>query len=237
MRKLSLLVCLLLTIGYDCVSQTSEIRPTEYQLGSRTVYIPKPEGFTDTADNFFGVSARLRATEYSENETVSTYVSDALVPRLKANEDIDLDFYAKISVGRSVKTTDMSQQQYRNIVAAFEKDFSAYIQPGSAFMNKVQNEAGQKLSDFWGRDANFTLNKPKNLGYFQKTPGVFSVLMLNSVNAFGKKYLVLTAASLVYVHRRLLYVYGFKMLKDKADSATLTAFQKNWTTAIVEANR
>src|SRR4030095_6263184 len=94
------------------VSESAQNRSDKFQLGSRTVRIPAPEGFTDVLLRFERVAGRLMATEDPGNEPLATHLPSSVIPQFEANQDHALEFYTKVSISKRARTVDLTQEAF-----------------------------------------------------------------------------------------------------------------------------
>ena len=217
--------------------KTVEPASETFQLGSRTVKIPAPEGFTEVSSRFDRVAARLIATEDPANDTLTSHVSNSMIPKLETTQDRDLEFYTKVSVSKRARTVDLTPAMFGSVVSAFEKNMDTYLDPNGSLLKRVEGNTGKSLSDLWGKDVNVQLNQPKHLGFFDKGENVLSSMMFVNVALNDKKYSIISTTSLLNINQRLVFVYAYKMNPAETDVEMLRTFTKNWTAAILAANK
>ena len=232
MRKLSLLFFFIVTLIAVAEGQNS----TEtYNVGGRQIRIPPPDEYLNVSPRFARIEARLRASQ-TANEFIAAFVPGSIFPDLTASQDIDLKGYALAVVSPRVKSTDLTPQMFKAVVAEIEKNFGTYLDPNGAAMKRAAKNSGTKLSEFWGTDINLSVSGVKNLGFFQKTNNAFSGMMLASVKVFDREIENLGTFSIVNVNKRLIFVYAFQNSPVGEDVAKLQTLTKNWTAKIIAAN-
>jgi hypothetical protein len=208
-----------------------------YEMGSRKVRIPAPDGFTDATAQFPNVTARLRATEDPGNDMLAFHIPESFVPKLKASEDIDLEFYTKISVPRRARTVDITQADFAAVTANLEKNFGAYIEPDGPLMTNVQKNSGKGLTELLGKETSVSINETKYLGVIEKSDAVFSGMLLVSFEIYGRKLSTLGTLSIVRVNQRLVFAYAYRLSPSGNSVSELTQLTKKWTAKIVAANK
>lgn len=208
-----------------------------YQIGGTVVRVPAPEGFVEISKTFETVGARMRATEGGTNELLAVYVPKTFLPRLRETQDIDLEFYAKLSVNQAAKNLDATKTIFDGIVASLEKNFDTYLDPNGPLMKRLETTSEKNLSALLGTDPNLKFTGMKPLGFFEKSDRVFSGIMVIDLEIYGRKVSTLGTISVVNVGKRLIFVATYKMFPTAVDVPVLRDFAKKWTTAIAAANK
>jgi len=235
MKNLPLVVVLCVFAVLPLRAQTTSVSDT-FQLGSREVRVPAPEGFVDTEPRFDRVALRLATTEAPQNETIASYVPESLVPKLTENQNIDLPIYAKFAVGRRVKALDCSPENFATTVAGFKAFFPTLLDPNSQATKQLEGDISNELKELSGKDQTVRLSGQKNLGYFEETENVFSGLSAVNLEVNGKSMPLIGSASLVRVNDRLIFLYVYKVTTSKDDVGLMMNLAKKWTTAVLFAN-
>jgi len=243
MKNLILLIAIALfavvpsTYGQSA-SETASFGPSDgYQLGDRKVRIPAPKGFVDVSKTFEKVAARMRATEDPKNDVLAAYVPETFVPRLRESQDIDLDFYAKLSVSNTFRNTDITRQFFDAVIAEGEKNAGAYLDPNGPLMKGLEKSSEKNLTALLGSGTSLDLTGMKSLGFFEKSDKVFSGMLLANFELNGRKISTLGTFSIVNVGKRIIFAYTYKMFPKGSDLVMLRDFAKQWTAAIVAANK
>lgn len=208
-----------------------------YDLGSRKVKIPTPDGFINATSQFPSVTARIRATEDPGNDLLAVTVPESFVPKLKISEDIDLEFYAKVSVSKRARAIDITKDNFAALIASFEKNFGAYIEPGGPLMTSVEKNSEKGLTELLGKDTPISINETKYLGVIEKSDDVFSGMMLVSFEMYGRKMTTLGTLAFLRVNQRLVFVYAYRMSPSGNSVKELTQLTKKWTAKIIAANK
>lgn len=225
----------LLIIAVSVHSQTAG--PNVVQLGARKLTLPPPDGFVEVLNRYKGVTDRLKATEDPGNEILSIAVPESFTKNLDVSQDIDLEFYTKISVSKSSKATDTSPEFYAAVVKEMEKNFSTYFSPDSAVMKDMEKNSSKGLTELLGEKVTVNVGGTTPLGFFEKTDNVFSSMLLVNLEVYGRKLAILGTLSLVRVNQKLIFVYTYKMSPKAEDVKTLGDFAKKWTAKILTANK
>ena len=232
MKCFSILVVLLLACAGPIAAQTSE----KYQLGDRQVMIPAPDGFTNVFGRFAHVTARLTATESPGSELLAVHVPETFIPKLQVSEKIDLEFYAKVSVVKRLRALDVSDAFFKGVTADLEKNFNTYLYPNGSVVKGVEKNSEKGLASI-GNETTVEMTGTKNLGFFEKTPQVFSVMMQFNLAMYGRRMTTLGTLSAIHVNGKLITVSAYKMNPADGDAKMLTEFAKKWTAKIVAANK
>lgn len=208
-----------------------------YEFGSRKVNIPPPDGFVNATSQFPHVTARMRATEDPGNDLLALTVPEHFVPKLKISEDIDLEFYAKISVPKRARAIDITQADFAAVIANLENNFGAYIEPNGPLMTNVEKNSGKGLTELLGKETSVSINETKYLGVIEKSDGVFSGMLLMSFEIYGRKMSTLGTLSIVRVNQRLVFAYAYRLSPSGNSVSELTQLTKKWTAKIIAANK
>jgi hypothetical protein len=210
---------------------------SSFELGSKSVVIPAPEGFTEISARFPHVASRLAATEDPGNEILAIYLPDSLVYKFAADEDRDLEFYTKASIAKPAKTLEFTPEMFAAMTAKMEKSFDSYLKIEGPLLKQIKGNAEKGMSEFWGGETSVALNQPKSLGFFDKGENVFSAMLFINVSVGRKKYPLLVTTSSLNLNNRLVFLYAYRMSSANEDVEMLRAFTKNWTAAVIAANK
>jgi hypothetical protein len=228
------LLLLVLAAATTLVAQT----PSDmYQLGDRKVRIPAPDGFVEISTTFGDVAARMRATEDPGNDFLVSHAPESFIPKLKVSQNIDLGFYTKVSIAKQARSLDVTPELFAGVVAAAEKNSGAYMDPNGPVIKGAEKNSGKGLSELSGVETTVAITGLKSLGYFEKTDKVFSYLAAANIEVSGRKVSILFSTSFVYVNRRLVFVYVYKIEPKAEDERILRDFTKSWTAKIVASNK
>jgi hypothetical protein len=233
MRILLLHVSIALLFVSNALAQS----PDTFQLGSKTVKIPSPEGFTQIIERFPRVAARLNATEDPSNEILAVHLPDPLVYKFAADEDRDLEFYTKVSIARPARMMDFTTEMFAGYVAKMEQSFDTYLEPEGPMLKQIKGNAEKGMTQFWGSDAKVAVNQPKSLGFFDKGDNVFSAMLFINVALNRKKYPLIVTTSSININQRLVFLYAYRMSSSKEDIEMLRTFTKKWTSSVIAANK
>jgi hypothetical protein len=232
MQKLPFLALLILACALFSSAQTSGT----YQFGDRQITIPWPDGFTSVYGRFPQVTKRFNATEDPGNTVLAAHVPEDFVEKLQGSENIDLDFYTKVSVAKSLRSTPVTLEHYKEVVHDLEKNFEAYMNPDGELVKQVEKNSEKGLAGI-GKKTRIDTTSTKSLGFFQKNEHVFSAMSVNDANISGRMVTTLMTLSVVYVKQRLFYVYVYKMFPDDSAQKDLVTFTRRFTAGIVAANK
>jgi hypothetical protein len=97
--------------------------------------------------------------------------------------------------------------------------------------------ADKGLDKYWKQETETKISQPKNLGFFQKEPNLFSGMIMSNIEVMERKRTMLSSVSLLNINKRLVFVYGYKVFSTEADIVALRDFTKRWTAAILAANK
>jgi len=227
-----------LVLGQSKPGSPPDIATDVYKLGSRAVRVPPPVTFVEIGKTFDRVAARMGVSKDSKGSGVlAVFVPETFLPRLRVSQDIDLEFYCQLSVSSAAINVDVTKPMFAAVVAEAQKTFSTFMDPSGPFMKRVERNVDKDLREVMGTDPKADITGTSNLGYFEKSPNVFSYMVLATLDMYGRKITTLGAFSEVLAGKRLISVYSYKMFPKTADIAMLKDFQKAWTTAIVAANK
>jgi hypothetical protein len=231
------LVLAAMLAGMTHAQQPGGLAGDLYRIGDRFVRVPAPAGFTDAGSRFENMRERFTASESPDSELLAVFVQNVLVPSLEKGDDPDLEFYAKVSVLRAAKTVDFTPDLFAFYTTDLEKKFDKMLDPTGPALAPLIKNAEKGLDTHWGRGTGFDLKEPKNLGFFDKQPCIFSAMVLMNVELLEKKIPLLVSLSFVLVNKRIVYVSGYRRLTNGKDAEVLRDFTMKWTAGIVAANK
>lgn len=135
---------------------------------------------------------------------------------------------------KEFKTLDVEPLDFQSLAADFERTSPGSLQ---STVKSVEQGANARLADHWGGDVSLRIGETRMLGYFDKQPQVISSLFLMNVEIFNRKMLILGSMSLVYVNKRVLFLYVFRLPNGKDDENAVTGVTRAWTAKTIAANK
>jgi len=239
MKALSFVALATLTFAVGTPSQTAPepvSRAHTFEIGSRIVRIPQPEGFTKIGRRHGRILSVQEAIEPIVNEIVAMHLPTDQIPTFKAGSNKQPDFFTKVSVSRIGRDEDITPEGFSAVASYVEKEFAKLTDPRGRSVLAEQHFASKNLSELLHRRTIVKWDQPVHLGVFDKSPRVHSTLTLITISNNTTLYKFLGTVSYVYVNMRLLYVYVYKLDPVEEDLEMLREFTRKWTASIVEAN-
>jgi len=237
MKILLFVLALIAAAPLVLFAQNPPAPPYIYQMGNRQVRVPAPDGFDDITLKFTDATARMRAAEAPGTDLLAVHVPYTFVPKLQASQDIDLEFYTKVSVNQRARTTDINADLYAAIVADLEKNFGTYIDPNGPLIKGSEKSASKGLTELLGSETTVNVSGVKNLGFIEKSDKVFSGVILVSIEVYGRKVTTLGTFSLIHVNQRAIVAAAYRMSPNANSIRELTDLTKKWTAKIIAANK
>ena len=219
------------------ISSDNASSQNTFQLGARRVTIPAPDGFMNAFAKFDVIANRFIATEYPGNETLAVHVPLEMADRIAKGENPQLDFYTKVFVSNKAKAVDLTEKQFADVAAAYEALARQMLDPNGAVLKTTIANAQKGLSELSGKDVHLEFLEPKVLGYFEKKNNVFSTMIFMVIKLDNRSIPLLSASSLVYLNKRLVFVTAYRVMSSEKDVSILQEFSKNWTAKIIAANQ
>ena len=207
-----------------------------YQLGTRNVFIPAPDAMVEATSQSDVVSAFFKATEAKDNEVLAVHLPQKALEAIKQGAQPDFGLYTKVSVQRALKSYDLTDKDFLDAAAEFEKSSAQLLNVNSPQMKELQQSISEGLSDVSGQKVDFNLEQPVNLGAFQKTANIYSILFLMKTKGNTGPPL-LCGTSFMKVNQRLLFVYTYRKYAAASDVETIKSFTRHWTAQIFAANQ
>jgi len=239
-KAVSWSIAIYFVVSASAVAQTPKTDIAVFQLGAQATRIPAPEGFEEAASQFESIKNHFTLTEAPENDMLAVHLPHADCERLKAGEVGHLNFYTKVSVGKSVRNVDYSAARFANLVSEFRKTGSQVLDTNSPAMKATLERLGTKISELSKRETQVDMSQPVNLGEIDTRPNVYSVLLLMNFKTQSSdgevRMLIVGGLSYVRVRQRLIYVYTYRKYETKTDVETLRDFTKQWIGQILAAN-
>jgi hypothetical protein len=207
-----------------------------YKLGAVEVKIPSPDGFTDIFDRFDRVRDRLLASQTKLN-LFAIHVPEGLIPELVMQQDRSLGFFTNVCVSPRLRLLNVSQQDYKAVVANLKKNGDQLFSEKNPEMISAVKRSSAALSQYLNSDAGFEISNMTNLGYIVDTKNAFSSMLLIDISVRQHELSLIASASLIYVKKKVIFVYVYKVLGSENDAATVRTITKDWLTRIVDANK
>ena len=209
--------------------------PDVFQLGTRSVRIPSPTGFSDVIGRIENDHGRFAPDE--QGGLLSLDVPDDILPALAKDTLMPLEIYAKVRISPEIMEVDITPELYAATVAEFQKNFDALLDPNGKIVTTAKRDVSLYVSQVTGRVSKVDISATKNLGYFQKTGNVFSALTLMMIEVNGQTIPMLASISLLRLNIRLINATVYKRMPTDKDIETMPEFTKSWTTRILDANK
>jgi len=207
------------------------------RLGTSAVVVPAPAGYEEASSQFENIRIRFTETEAPSNEMLLVHLLSSDCDLLRSGQAPTMAQYTKVSVLRTAKEQAFSQADLQAVVAEFRKNGAAMLDPNGPRMKAVLEHVEQALKKVDSPDATLDMSQPINMGEFEVSPNIYSVMILMSFKTNeGKMNPVLAAMSFMRVQERLLYVFSYRKYKLRTDVDTLRTFAKTWTASILAAN-
>jgi hypothetical protein len=236
MRVIAFLLLSLSTLcAQRSADKTDAKNPYLFRLGAKSVCIPPPQGFTDVIGRIENDHGRFADRQI--DGLLAIDVPDDIIVKLSAEPLMSLPIYTNVRVAREMLTMDVSQELYNSIVSEYQKNFERLLDPNGKIAAAAKKEMSLHVSQVTGRLSNVDLAATKNLGYFQRTDSVFSALTLMTIDVNGQPIPMLVSVSLLRLNDRLVNAAVYKRMPTQRDIETLPEFTKQWTEAIVAANK
>lgn len=232
------LVVLTYTAGASAQTSPESASPSDsFEIGSRTIRVPAPEGFTKIGRRHGRILSVQEASEPAKNEIIAIHLPTDQLSRSKRNPDWQPEFFTKVSASRIGRDEDITPESFLAVGAYIEKEFAKMTDPRGRSVLAEQHYASKNLTELLERTTKVQRDQPVSLGVFDRSDRVHSTLALMSLSANNRSYKFLGSVSFVYVNMRLLYVYVYKSDPVEEDLAMIRDFTRNWTASIVAANQ
>jgi hypothetical protein len=234
----TLLVVAMLALATSASAQTpaETVSSDVYEIGSRTIRIPAPEGFTKIGLRYNHILSVQVAAEPSKNEIFALHLPSEQLSKYLTDFDGQPDVFTKVSVSRVGRNEDITPAGFAAAKVYIEQEFARITDPDSPAMKAGQQNVSKNLTELLDSHTKIKWDRPVNLGVFERGDRVYSTLTLISPSANRTSYKFLASVSFVYVNSRLIYVYAYKSNPVEADVELLRDFTRRWTAAIVAAN-
>jgi len=220
--------------------QTQKSDNLSVVFGDQTILIPTPEGLLEITGKAPIVSSTFRATEPATNDLLATYITDSDLQRIKGGSPPLMHFFGKVSTLTAARAQDVPHPIFEASAEEFRKYAEKYADPERPGVKELVDNAEEILSKATSGTAKVEVGKPKNLGAFEKSANVCSILMMTTVDVVAgeetiKRKLVV-GSSLVYVKQRILFVNAYRTYESDADLETMKQSVSKWTKSILAAN-
>ena len=239
--QLPIFLIVVLVFSVAAHAQSHEVKGFSARLGDKVINLPVPTGFEEVNQKFEYMKTRFEATEAPANEVLAGYLPVSDCELLRRGEAPLLTYYAKISVLRVAKETDISPEIYQQVVDSVRKNATKILDPDGPEMKELTRRVEKKLTEVNSAETKFDFSKPQNLGTFDVRENVFGMVMLITLDAeiAGKKKTtpMLSGTSILRTKERMLFVYTYRKYESKADLEILKELAKQWNDSILAANK
>ena len=212
-----------------------------FRIGNRQIAIPAPAGFVEAASEIDVIRERLTATEAAGNDFIASHLPKVDFQLLKAGEEIDLTFYTKGSVAKSLKNRIATQADFKTFVEAFKKYFPSYSDPKGTLMKSTLKRASENMSAVNREKTTFSIDKPYNVGEIANTATSYGIVVLSqftmTVGDVEQSKLMLAGMSAILVRGKIVFIYTYKNYENEQDIDDLKSFSGTWLKQIAAANK
>ena len=231
-RRIPLLLAL--TAVVLVASASAQTGLDNFSLSSTPIKIPTPEGFAPVSSQFPRLFGRFVSTESADNVVLEVHVDEALLNDLIRNEDVDLQFYAKVSAPRDAAV--LNHQEFATLTKQLESQIGGFFDPRNPQLAEATKNIRKGLSQHNREESAFDLKATKDLGSFERRPNVFSHMVLLNVESRKGTIPLLATSSILLLNGRLVFVSIYRRLTEVMDAESLRDFTKKWTAEILSAN-
>ena len=102
-------------------SQEHSGKAFSVRLGDVEVIVPTPEGFEEASSQFERVKANFSATESPGNDMLAVYLTASDCELLRQGKQPSMEFYTKVSVLKTRRSTPYSTEDLAALKAEFRK--------------------------------------------------------------------------------------------------------------------
>jgi hypothetical protein len=221
--------------GQGTTAQKQDKNPDVFQLGIKTVRIPTPTGFTDVMGRIPNTK-KLYARD-DPNGIIALSVPDEVFPQLKADPLMPLPFYAVVIVTEPFKTLDITPELFAQYVVVWEKEFGTFLDLKGPVIADAKKRIDSIRNPAVGGRSHVEFLDTKYLGVFEKVDNAFSAMFMATVQVdILTRRPVLASFSALRIKDRLITLTVYEAPTEK-NLETLPVFTKQWTAAIIAANK
>lgn len=225
---------LALTAVVLVVSAPAQTELDTFSLGNTRIRIPTPEGFAPVSSQFPRLFGRFVSTEAADNVVLEVHVDEALLMDLIRNEDVDLQFYTKVSAPRDASV--LKPKQFSMLIQQLESQIGGFFDPRSVQLAEATKRIRRDLSRHDREESAFGVKSTKDLGSFERRPNLFSHMVLLNVESRKGTIPLLATSSILLLNERLVFVSTYRRLTEVMDAESLRDFTRKWTAEILAAN-
>jgi hypothetical protein len=231
-RRIPLLLAL--TAVVLVVSGFAQTQFDTFCLGNTRIKIPTPEGFAPVSSQFPRLFDRFLSTEAADNIVLEVHVDDGLLTDLIRNEDVDLQFYTKVSAPRN--SMALSEQEFAVLIGQLESQIGGFFDPRNPQLAEATKNIRRGLARHNREESAFDLKATKELGSFERLPNAFSHMVLLNVESRKGTIPLLATSSILLLNGRVVFVSTYRRLTEVMDAESLKDFARKWTAEILAAN-
>lgn len=211
--------------------------PDTFRLGSKSVRIPPPEGFTNIVGRVKNDDGRFASVRPKGRRLLQIDIADEVASQVLTDPRMDLDFFTTVALQPQAENEDYTARKFAEFVEGLQSEFPDPIDPNGKIIQDAKKIAGANLTRESVEKSGLDTKIGQNLGFFDKTENIFSALTLHAREVNGRPVVILETLSALRVNSRLIDIYIFKVRPADKDFDTLPEFAKKWTAAIIAANK
>ncbi len=236
----TLLHRLALLLLLAALSPAHAAQTTTVTIGSTSIRLPAPDGFTEVGQDSPDIMARFTTFTPPSNKLLAVYVTHADAALLRQGRQADLSRYIMVQTHRRSLEQDMSQAEFDQLRDIIRNQQQQLLEQGRKRANELLQERRSQISSQTGSDTQLSVQDMALKGVFTDTPRVISMAAVNKYNVQVEgrpsSFEVAGASSVIYVKNKSLFVYVFEKYEGARNLENIRNTSTVWSQKILRDN-
>lgn len=213
------------------ISAAAGAQGAPFRVGGRSIAIPAPPSSLQETGADYRVL--LDVLVPTDNRLVAAYVTPSDLQLMSAGKASSLSQYALVEVPRRAEFTDISADEFRQVVETMGQQFGAIL---NGTLKDQQDELNRRLKSLDENAATITMDKPVVLGSLFSKQDAAAFGMVVPVTSAGSTTKMAVGLVVLRAQERLIFAYYYSTYRNEGTVATIRTVSEHWADTILAAN-
>lgn len=248
-KSFTIAAAVICAVSTAAAVQSQRPASSSVTLGDKVIVIPNPEGFEEASLQFERIKQVLATMQTSGADTLLLHMPASDCERLKTGSPPTFRHYTKVSVLKSRRESNSSNEDMAGFVAAWRKNGTIMFDPDGPLLKSTMEDLSRQISEAASKQIQYAVNSSQYLGEFDARPDVHSrmVFLTYTKDVAGTQTMraVVASMTLVKIGPRIINVGVYRNLSSPEAVNTelrptvieVKQFTTKWVNEILAANR
>ena len=206
------------------------------KFGSRSLHIPRPQGFEPISAVAPAFVQTLQA--YNPNRLAEIYVTPADAKIFSSGQTTDVARYFQLQVARQLDGVEISEEDFREFSKLAETRMRSIVEDNQEVINSQFERGNAKVKRMNSKDPQISVSGPRYLGIYRREPwGVFFTMKMNVAAGGDKEQTpIVLSGALVLANRQVMNLISYAVFLDASDRKWTEQTVSAWADAVHKAN-